>query len=106
MGLRGLIECKQRENECRVHCFDMIQNSTKDIVRKVKNIFAFALQIEPSTIAPETRLKDIDNLDTNALISVALSIEGTFKLRLTPSELGAMETIAEIVSEISSRLKP
>jgi acyl carrier protein len=54
-------------------------------------------------ITPELSAKDVDGWDSLTHIRLILTIEKTFKIKFTTSEIGKLENVGELVALIKAR---
>ena len=82
----------------------MSRVSTNEILAKVETILGEALEEKHLALKPETLLEDIPNLDSFGVITLFMSIEGTFGVRFSMDDITGMKTIGDVLTAISSRL--
>lgn len=78
--------------------------SDDKVLLEVRRLLTETLERDLPTLLAETRLEDIQNLDSIGLITLFLTVEGAFGVRFTTDEMSAMRTIGDIVAGVSSQL--
>lgn len=64
------------------------------------SLIAEALDIEPGTLKPETRLEDLQEWDSLGMLSLITMLDKHFSGRLQPDEIRALVTVEDILSRM------
>ncbi len=64
------------------------------------SLIAEALDIEPGTLKPETRLEDLQEWDSLGMVSLIAMFDKHFSVRLQPEEIRALVTVEDILSRM------
>lgn len=64
------------------------------------SLIAEALDIEPGTLKPETRLEDLQEWDSLGMVSLIAMLDKHFSVRLQPDEIRALVTVEDILSRM------
>lgn len=64
------------------------------------SLIAEALDIEPGTLKPETRLEDLQEWDSLGMVSLIAMLDKHFSVRLQPEEIRALVTVEDILSRM------
>ena len=64
------------------------------------SLIAEALDIEPGTLKPETRLEDLQEWDSLGMLSLITMLDKHFSVRLQPDEIRALVTVEDILSRM------
>jgi len=64
------------------------------------SLIAEALDIEPGTLKPETRLEDLQEWDSLGVVSLIAMLDKHFSVRLQPEEIRALVTVEDILSRM------
>lgn len=64
------------------------------------SLIAEALDIEPGTLKPETRLEDLQEWDSLGVVSLITMLDKHFSVRLQPEEIRALVTVEDILSRM------
>ena len=75
-----------------------------DRTERIKQILAEHLAVEASRLTPEVRLVEELGLDSFATVEIACDLEEMFDVTLTPSDLQAVKTFAELDAVIARLL--
>lgn len=70
---------------------------------EIEKIVSDALETKTSELRAETRLDEIESLDSFGIITLFMSLEERFGLQFTTDEIIGLKTIGEIVSEVAKR---
>jgi acyl carrier protein len=70
-----------------------------DIQKFVRN-FAEAIEVEPSTLTPETVYKDIDTWDSMAILNIIAMVDDQYQKTIGGDEIEKSQTIADLWKKI------
>jgi acyl carrier protein len=74
------------------------------IYTRLSGIFEDVFDDDSIQIRPELTAKDLDGWDSLAHIRLMLTIEKTFKIKLSTSEIGKLKNVGDLVSLIKARV--
>ena len=77
----------------------------KLIEEQVKNIISDRLEIELSTIKPESKLRDDLGIDSFGLVEMSFEIKDKFGITLQDQDFKTIVTVKDAVDFISTKLK-
>ncbi len=75
-----------------------------DLLIKIQAVLREVSEQDGLVVTPETRLEDIENLDSFGLITLFMSIEGTLGVRFAIDEISTMTTVGRVLDAIGERL--
>ena len=75
----------------------------QEIFEKLNEIFTDVLDLDECNLTDETSADDIEEWDSLAQIQLVVSIEKTFGIKFTSSEMMAWKNVGEIVDTILSK---
>jgi len=81
----------------------MHKPSNDEILARIETILAEVLEIESVGVTAQTRLEEIEDLDSFGVITVFMSLEESFGVRFTTDEIDATKTIGDILEGISKK---
>ncbi len=73
------------------------------IYGRLEEIFANVFDEEAIVLTPELAAKDVDGWDSLAHIRLILTVEKTFKIKLTTTEIGKLQNVGELVGLIKAK---
>jgi len=73
------------------------------IYARLGEIFEDVFDDDSINATPELTAKDVDGWDSLAHIRLILTIEKTFKIKFSTSEIGKLENVGDLVAIIKSR---
>jgi acyl carrier protein len=73
------------------------------IYERLQSVFADVFDDDSITVTPTLSAKDVDGWDSLAHIRLILTIEKTFKIKFSTSEIGKLENVADLVALIAAR---
>lgn len=76
-----------------------------DIENKVKDIIAYELGVDASTITLESRIKEDLGSDSLTMVEIVISIEDAFKFEIPDEEAENIITVGDAIEAIKARLK-
>lgn len=76
-----------------------------DIENKVKEIIAYELGVDASTITLESRIKEDLGSDSLTMVEIVISIEDAFKFEIPDEEAENIITVGDAIEAIKARLK-
>ena len=76
-----------------------------DIENKVKEIIAYELGVDASTITLESRIKEDLGSDSLTMVEIVISIEDAFKFEIPDEEAESIITVGDAIEAIKARLK-
>ena len=76
-----------------------------DIENKVKEIIAYELGVDASTITLESRIKEDLGSDSLTMVEIVISIEDAFKFEIPDEEAENIITVGDAIEAIKTRLK-
>jgi acyl carrier protein len=62
-----------------------------------------ALDVEPGTLKPETRLEDLEEWDSLGVVSLIAMLDKHFSVRLQPDEIRALATVGDILERMKEK---
>jgi len=84
---------------------DVPSLSQEEIQARVEGLIAEATQRTPAGLTGETKIAEIEGLDSFAVITLFMSIEGILAVQFTTDEIQSMNTLGEIVTGVSAKLR-
>jgi acyl carrier protein len=72
------------------------------IYSRLAEIFEDVFDEENIKITPELSAKDVDGWDSLTHIRLILTIEKTFKIKFSTSEIGRLENVGDLVSLVKA----
>lgn len=76
-----------------------------NIENKVKDIIAYELGVDVSTITLEFRIKEDLGSDSLTMVEIVISIEDAFKFEIPDEEAENIITVGDAVEAIKAKLK-
>lgn len=76
-----------------------------NIENKVKEIIAYELGVDASTITLDSRIKEDLGSDSLTMVEIVISIEDTFKFEIPDEEAENIVTVGDAVEAIKAKLK-
>jgi acyl carrier protein len=73
------------------------------IYARLEEVFAGVFGEDSIQITPELSAKDVDGWDSLAHIRLLLTIERTFKIKFSTSEIGGLRNVGDLVEIIKER---
>ena len=74
-----------------------------EIYSKLKDVFADVFDDESVELGPNLTAKDVDGWDSLSHIRLILTVEKTFKVKLSTSEIGNLKYVGDMVTLIKER---
>jgi len=74
-----------------------------EIYQKLNGIFLDVFDDDTVVVKPELTADDVDGWDSLSHIRLMLTIEKTFGIRFSASEVGKLKNVGELVSLIESK---
>jgi acyl carrier protein len=76
-----------------------------NIENKVKEIIAYELGVDASTITLDSRIKEDLGSDSLTMVEIVISIEDAFKFEIPDEEAENIITVGDAVEAIKAKLK-
>jgi len=76
-----------------------------DIENKVKDIIAYELGVDASTITLESKIKEDLGSDSLTMVEIVISIEDAFKFEIPDEEAESIITVGDAIEAIKAKLK-
>lgn len=76
-----------------------------DIENKVKDIIAYELGVDASTITLESKIKEDLGSDSLTMVEIVISIEDAFKFEIPDEEAENIITVGDAIEAIKAKLK-
>jgi acyl carrier protein len=76
-----------------------------EIYAKLTELFHEVLDDDTIQLTPELTAKDVDGWDSLNHIRLLLTIERTFKVKFTTSEIGKLQNVGDLAALINTRVK-
>ena len=73
------------------------------IYSRLAEIFRDVFDEDSIKVTPELSAKDVEGWDSLAHIRLILTVEKTFKIKFSTSEIGKLENVGDLVAIIKSR---
>ncbi len=73
------------------------------IYARLAEIFQDVFDEDSIEITPETTAKDVDGWDSLTHIRLILTVEKTFKIKFSTSEIGKLKNVGDLVRLIKAR---
>ena len=70
-----------------------------EIRRSVKGLIAQVTELSPEEIADDAVFADLE-IDSLAMIEIAVHVEYTYKFKLTPDEMGRIRSVEDAVETV------
>jgi acyl carrier protein len=74
------------------------------IYSRLALVFEDVFGDETIEVTPQLTAKDVDGWDSLTHIRLLLSVEKAFKIKFTTSEIGSLETVADLAALIRARV--
>jgi acyl carrier protein len=74
-----------------------------EIYSKLKDVFADVFDDESVELGPTLTAKDVDGWDSLSHIRLILTVEKTFKVKFSTSEIGNLKNVGDMVTLIKER---
>ena len=74
-----------------------------EIYSKLKDVFADVFDDESVELGPNLTAKDVDGWDNLSHIRLILTVEKTFKVKFSTSEIGNLKNVGDMVTLIKER---
>ena len=74
-----------------------------EIYSKLKDVFADVFDDESVELGPNLTAKDVDGWDSLSHIRLILTVEKTFKVKFSTSEIGNLKNVGDMVTLIKER---
>ena len=75
----------------------------QQIYARLKQIFQEVFDADSLELSPSTTAKDVEGWDSLTHIRLILTIEKTFKLKFSTSEIGKLQEVSDLVALIKAR---
>ena len=82
-----------------------VQEIKLDIENKVKDIIAYELGVDASTITLESKIKEDLGSDSLTMVEIVISIEDAFKFEIPDEEAENIITVGDAIEAIKAKLK-
>ena len=79
--------------------------NSNEILLSLQNIFRDLFDEEDLVLTRETSSSDIEDWDSVAQISLVLTVENTFNVRISASELEGLSNVGDIIDLLHSKLE-
>jgi acyl carrier protein len=73
------------------------------IYTRLAEIFQEVFDEDSMVVTPELSAKDVDGWDSLAHIRLMLTVEKSFKIKLSTSEIGKLQNVGDLVKLIRAR---
>jgi acyl carrier protein len=74
------------------------------VYARLAEIFEDVFDDDSIKLTPDLSAKDVDGWDSLAHIRLLLTIEKTFKIKFSTSEIGKLERVGDLVALIKARI--
>ena len=74
-----------------------------EIYGRLTEIFEEVFDDDSITVTPALSAKDVDGWDSLTHIRLILTVEKAFRVKFSTSEIGKMETVADLVKLVMTR---
>lgn len=74
------------------------------VYAKLTDIFHNVLDNDEIVLAPELSAQDVDGWDSLSHVRLILTVERTFHIKFTASEIGRLKNVGELVGLIESKV--
>jgi acyl carrier protein len=72
--------------------------TTSDIYDELKTVFADVFDEDDLVLTPATTADNVDGWDSLAHIRLMVSVQKTFDIKLSASEIGALKNVGDLVA--------
>lgn len=73
------------------------------IYARLTEVFEDVFDDDSITVTPDLSAKDVDGWDSLTHIRLMLTVERAFKVKLSTSEIGKLESVGDLVALIKAR---
>jgi acyl carrier protein len=73
------------------------------IYARLAEVFQDVFDEDSITVTPELSAKDVDGWDSITHIRLMLTVEKTFKIKLSAPEIGKLQNVSDLVTLIKAR---
>lgn len=67
------------------------------------SLIAQALDAEPEALTPETKLEELEEWDSLAVVSVIAMLDKHFSVRLKPNDIKSLVTVEDILAHMKEK---
>jgi len=67
------------------------------------SLIAQELDVEPEALKPETKLKELEEWDSLAVVSVMAMLDKHFSVRLKPNDIKSLVTVEDILAHMKEK---
>ncbi|HOM97494.1 MAG TPA: acyl carrier protein [Acetomicrobium sp.] len=67
------------------------------------SLIAQALDVEPEALKPETKLEELEEWDSLAVVSVIAMLDKHFSVRLKPNDIKSLTTVEDILAHMKEK---
>lgn len=67
------------------------------------SLIAQALDAEPEALKPETKLEELEEWDSLAVVSVIAMLDKYFSVRLKPNDIKSLTTVEDILAHMKEK---
>ncbi|MGI6511951.1 acyl carrier protein [Catenisphaera adipataccumulans] len=75
----------------------------KNMLEKIKEVMAEAINVDPADVVPEARLAEDLDIDSLAAVELSLELEQEFDIRIEDEELAELKTVQDILDLIEKK---
>jgi acyl carrier protein len=83
---------------------DVIAMDEPQVYARLAEIFEDVFDDDSIKLTPDLSAKDVDGWDSLTHIRLILTIEKTFKIKFSTSEIGKLERVGDLVALIEARI--
>jgi acyl carrier protein len=76
---------------------------TNEISERLTEVFRDVFDDDSIEISPDMSAKDVDGWDSLSHIRLILTIEKTFKIKFSTSEIGKLQKVGDLISLIAAK---
>ena len=76
----------------------------QELIDQINEVLAEEFEVEVSAITPDGNIKETLQLDSLSLVDMVALIESTFSVKIQNSELGSIQTFANLYDFIAARM--
>jgi acyl carrier protein len=77
--------------------------ATEEISRRVQDVIATSLKLEPDQVKPEASFKDDLDVDSLDVIEMAVAMEKEFGIQVPDEALPKIKTVQDVIDYVESR---
>jgi acyl carrier protein len=75
----------------------------REIYSKLRDVFVDVFDDDSIALSPETTASDVDGWDSLTHVRLLMTIQKSFKIKFTTSEIGKLQNVGDLARRIQER---